>query len=61
MQMLHASRAPGPTIAALLGLFALASCGDTTTERAATGALGGAVIAGPAGALVGGAAGSVAD
>lgn len=44
-----------------LALFAIASCGDTTGERAATGAIGGAVIAGPPGAVVGGTAGAVIE
>lgn len=39
----------------------LAACGSNDTERAATGALGGAVVAGPPGALVGGAAGTLVD
>ena len=42
-------------------LLALAACGDNTRERAATGALGGALIAGPVGAVVGGTAGAVSD
>ena len=33
----------------IVSLFALGACGDTATERAATGGLGGAVVAGPAG------------
>lgn len=41
--------------AALLGglLFTLAACGNNPTERAATGGLGGAVVAGPVGAVAG--------
>lgn len=39
----------------------LAACGSNDTERAATGALGGAVVAGPPGALIGGAAGTLVD
>lgn len=40
---------------ALLGglLFTVAACGNNPTERAATGGLGGAVIAGPLGAVAG--------
>lgn len=48
-------------IMGLITVFALASCGDTTTERAATGALGGAVVAGPPGAVVGGTVGAVTE
>jgi osmotically inducible lipoprotein OsmB len=44
-----------------VALLALAACGDNTTERAATGAATGAVVAGPAGALVGGAIGTVVE
>ena len=42
---------------ALSGL-ALAACGQTIEQRAATGAIAGAVVAGPVGAVVGGAAGT---
>ncbi|SFA79520.1 hypothetical protein SAMN05421688_0954 [Poseidonocella pacifica] len=47
-------------LTAALGLIAttLAACGDTATSRAATGGLGGAMIAGPAGAVVGGTVGA---
>ena len=45
----------------LAGLLLIAACGDNDTERAATGAVGGAVVAGPPGALVGGAAGTLID
>ncbi len=48
--------------APLAALLALAACGSSTEERAATGALGGAaagaVVGGPPGAVVGGAAGA---
>ena len=46
--------------AAVLALSALslAACGHTTEQRAATGAIAGAVVAGPVGAAVGGAAGT---
>jgi len=37
---------------------ALAGCGATIEQRAATGAIAGAVVAGPVGAAVGGAAGT---
>ncbi len=40
------------------GLAGLAACGATMEQRAATGALPGAVVAGPVGAAVGGAAGA---
>lgn len=42
---------------ALMLMVFVAACGQNTTERAATGALGGAVVAGPIGAAVGGAVG----
>lgn len=45
------------------GLIALAAllsaCGTTIEQKAATGAVAGAVVAGPVGAAVGGAAGTV--
>jgi hypothetical protein len=44
-----------------IGLLMLAACGDTVGERAATGGIAGAVIAGPPGAVVGGVAGAVTD
>lgn len=49
------------TMCAALGAFALslAACGTTIEEKAATGAVAGAVVAGPVGAAVGGAAGAV--
>lgn len=34
-------------------LFTVAACGNNATERAATGGLGGAVVAGPLGAVAG--------
>ena len=47
---------------AALALLALAACGDTMEQRAATGGLGGvaagAVVGGPVGALAGGAVGA---
>lgn len=39
--------------------LALAACGHSVEQRAATGAIAGAVVAGPVGAAVGGAAGAV--
>lgn len=41
-----------------LALLMLAGCGATIEQRAATGAVAGAVVAGPVGAAVGGAAGA---
>jgi hypothetical protein len=38
--------------------LALGACGSTMEQRAATGAVAGAVVAGPVGAAVGGAAGA---
>ena len=40
-------------------IAALTACGSNVTERAATGGLGGAVIAGPIGAVAGAAVGAV--
>ncbi|MEX1660625.1 hypothetical protein [uncultured Thioclava sp.] len=40
-------------------LVSLAACGDTVTERAATGGLGGLVVAGPVGAVAGATVGVV--
>lgn len=49
-------------IASLLaGMAVLAACGPNTATRAGTGALGGAVVAGPVGAAVGGAGGALID
>ncbi|MDQ7774881.1 MAG: hypothetical protein Q4615_02695 [Paracoccus aminovorans] len=39
--------------AACAMVLALAACGDNATERAATGGIGGAVVAGPVGAVAG--------
>ena len=39
----------------------LAACGHTMEQRAASGAIAGAVVAGPAGAVVGAATGAVID
>lgn len=38
--------------------LALSACGHNTEQRAATGAIAGAVVAGPVGAVAGGAAGA---
>lgn len=38
--------------------LAISACGHTLEQRAATGAIAGAVVAGPVGAVVGGAAGA---
>ena len=46
-------------IVAAAALTGLAACGHTIEQKAATGAVGGAVIAGPVRAAVGGAAGAV--
>jgi hypothetical protein len=51
----HALVIVGSALAAL----SLSACGHTTTERAATGALAGLVVAGPVGAVVGAGAGVV--
>ena len=52
-----------PVAALVAASIGLTACGHTTTERVATGALGGAaagaVIGGGNGALIGGAAGAV--
>lgn len=47
-------------VAAIVAVSALAltACGHTIEQRAATGAIAGAVVAGPVGAAVGGAAGT---
>jgi osmotically inducible lipoprotein OsmB len=45
----------------LLALLGLSACGDTTTEKVATGGVAGAVVAGPVGAVVGGTVGSMID
>jgi len=41
-----------------MAALALAGCGQTIEQRAATGAVAGAIVAGPVGAAVGGAAGT---
>ena len=40
-------------------LLGVSACGHTTEQKAATGAVAGAVVAGPVGAAVGGATGAV--
>ena len=40
------------------GALALSACGHSIEQKAATGAVAGAVVAGPVGAAVGGAAGA---
>jgi osmotically inducible lipoprotein OsmB len=50
-----------PIIVILASTFAaasLAACGQTIEQKAATGAVAGALVAGPVGAAVGGAAGA---
>lgn len=46
------------TLAGGLAVLMLAGCGATIEQKAATGAVAGAVVAGPVGAAVGGAAGT---
>jgi osmotically inducible lipoprotein OsmB len=46
-------------IALAFAAMSLSACGSTMEQRAATGALGGAVVAGPVGAAVGAAGGAV--
>ena len=45
-------------LASTVALAGLASCGHTIEQKAATGAVAGALVAGPVGAAVGGAAGA---
>lgn len=45
-------------LSALCLVGALSACGRSATVRAATGGIGGALIAGPAGAVVGGTVGA---
>ncbi|MBN8528182.1 MAG: hypothetical protein J0M36_02970 [Caulobacterales bacterium] len=51
-------RVSNMTVAGGLALLMLAACGTTIEQKAATGAVAGAVVAGPVGAAVGGAAGA---
>jgi len=46
------------TLVLAITVLAAAACGQTIEQRAATGAIAGAVVAGPVGAAVGGAAGA---
>lgn len=48
---------PAFAVMAVSGLL-LSACGHTIEQKAATGAIAGAVVAGPVGAAVGGAAGA---
>ena len=41
-----------------VGALAVSACGHSIEQKAATGAIAGAVVAGPVGAVVGGAAGA---
>ncbi|NGM50451.1 hypothetical protein G5B46_12600 [Caulobacter sp. 602-2] len=51
-----------PRLAAILALAALTTaCGHNMEQRAATGAIAGAVVAGPVGAVVGAGAGAVVN
>jgi hypothetical protein len=45
-------------LASSLAVAGLAACGHTIEQKAATGAVAGALVAGPVGAAVGGAAGA---
>jgi len=45
-------------LASAVAVAGLAGCGQTIEQKAATGAVAGAVVAGPVGAAVGGAAGA---
>ncbi|HYC96607.1 hypothetical protein [Brevundimonas sp.] len=45
-------------LASTLAVAGVAACGHTIEQKAATGAIAGAVVAGPVGAAVGGAAGA---
>ena len=47
------------TLVLAVAALGAAACGQTIEQRAATGAIAGAVVAGPVGAAVGGAAGAV--
>ena len=49
------------TLSVTIIVLATAACGQTIEQRAATGAIAGAVVAGPVGAVVGGAAGAAAS
>ena len=45
-------------VASTIAVAGLAACGHSIEQKAATGAIAGAVVAGPVGAAVGGAAGA---
>ena len=45
-------------VASTVAVAGLAACGHSIEQKAATGAIAGAVVAGPVGAAVGGAAGA---
>lgn len=45
-------------LAVAASLTSMAACGTTRSEKAATGAVAGALVAGPVGAVVGGVAGA---
>lgn len=47
-----------PILAIVLAAAGVAACGHSIEQKAATGAIAGAVVAGPVGAAVGGAAGA---
>jgi len=46
------------TLVLAASALAVAGCGQTIEQKAATGAIAGAIVAGPVGAAVGGAAGA---
>lgn len=46
------------TLVLAASAIAVAGCGQTIEQKAATGAIAGAIVAGPVGAAVGGAAGA---
>lgn len=49
------------TVLAVVAVSGLAACGHNMEQRAATGAVAGAVVAGPPGAVVGAGVGAVVD
>lgn len=49
------------TVLAVVAASGLAACGHNMEQRAATGAVAGAVVAGPPGAVVGAGVGAVID
>lgn len=57
--MIRLTVAAAPLVALAALSLALSGCGTTMEQKAATGAVAGAIIAGPVGAAVGGAAGAV--